>query len=204
MNDNTGSGSEENISDLIGSGSEENIPDVRPDPDPQPCKKVFIEKLLKQSPIFPKLNRSIYFLFRNRVPAVFNAGWLQGLQTTCLVSCLLYTVRCLVGCTVYTFRFLVGCTVYTSVADPVHFCPVFPVLKYGSGSRWPKKDWIRIRILHKYIFDLKQNKYVLWHFLTNLNILWHLKSRMKIYLDETIFEKLYITRKFELQGSYCG
>ena len=52
-------------------------------------------------------------------------------------------------------------SVWNSVADPVHlFSDPDPVLKYGSGSDWPKKTGSDlIRILLRYVFDVYQNKY---------------------------------------------
>ena len=61
--------------------------------------------------------------------------------------------------------------VFISVADPVHF--------FGSGYGWPKKTGSdRIRILLKYVYDVKQHKcFFLWHFLTKSKHLMTLKIK---------------------------
>ena len=54
----------------------------------------------------------------------------------------------------------------------------------------PKKagsDWIRIRILLRYVLVVRKINNFLWHFLTKSNHLMTLKIKNKNYLDETVF-----------------
>ena len=76
-----------------------------------------------------------------------------------------------------------GQCIESSVADPVQY--------------------FRIRILLRYVFDVKQNKYFFYgFFLPNLNTLWHLKSKIKklfgrnCILDNFIYQEIRITGVF--------
>ena len=98
------------------------------------------------------------------------------------------------------FRFVVNC----KKTSRIRIC--------GSGFKNtdpgdPKKtgsNRIGIRILLRYVLMFSKINSFYGIFIPNLNILWHLKSKTKNYLNETVFRQLYITRKFELQRSFCG
>ena len=69
----------------------------------------------------------------------------------------------------------------------------------------PKTGSDRIRILLRYVFDVKQNTYFLWHFLTKSKHLMTLEIKdKKVIWTKLNFRQFYITRKFELQGYFCG
>ena len=90
-----------------------------------------------------------------------------------------------------------------SVADPVHF---FRIRIRGSGLKNTDSDPVdprktrsnRIRFLLRYFFDVEQNKYFLWHFLTKSIHPMTLKIK-----DNKLFGRNCIL-KLEVQGgSFC-
>ena len=96
----------------------------------------------------------------------------------------------------------------SSVADPVHF---FRIRMRGSGfkntdpdpedSKKTGSDRIRIRIILRYVFDVKQNKQ--WHFLTKSKHFMTLKIKDKKIVWTKLYFRQFFTAK-KLHGSFCA
>ena len=84
------------------------------------------------------------------------------------------------------------------VADPVNFFRIRVTQKRpdptgsGSGSYFDM------------FFMFSKINNCLWHFYTKYKHLMTLKIKKKIFLTKLYLRQFYITRKLELQGSFCG